>query len=585
MGITTSTEKPEGLLESMAVYGRMALPWLTAAVVLYLVIPAIAILLFSSFRSTHDRLPFEATSFTLANFRQVFSSRLTYDLLLNSAAYTVGSVALGLGMATAFAWFLERTDLPWRRLLFVLILAPMAIPTIILAMAWILLANPTNGILNVALRSFLHLDSSGPLNIYSISGMVLVTGVRFVPMMYIMISGVFSRIDPSLEEAGSTSGAGRWTTFRRISLPLLTPALLAAVIYYLIVGIEVFEIPAMLGIPKRLFVFSSIIYYAIRPPTGFLPNYGLASTYGIILLLLASGLMYLYGRHTRETERFATVTGRGYRPRLIELGRWRYVPVTLIFGYFFLAVAIPFGVVVWKSLAPSFAKISYSTLSSLNFDHYRRMLAYPSLLKAAKNTVVIGLATSCITMILVTLVSWTSIRWKGMATALSEKLAFVILGVPGVVLALALVFTYISLPVGLYGTIWIIVIGLVTLCLPFGTRLMKAALLQIHRELEEAAGTCGAGMFSTFLHVVFPLIWPSFMRGFLWVFVRSISEATLALMLYSAGNQTVAVTLWYLWMDDGDFALASTIAVPMVIFSGGLAFLVAREAMLVKEGL
>ena len=566
----------------IASHSRKILLGVIAALLFCLVIPPVVMVLFSSIRSTENRLPFEATSFTLANLIKVFTSDATCRLFVNTAWYAIGSLFFAMALAVTFAWFLERTHLPFRRLLFVLVLAPMGMPMIITGMAWVLLANPANGLFNVMLRTSLGFHGPGPLNIYSIPGMIGVTGLSIVPMIYIMISGVFSRLDPSVEEAGRTSGAGPWITFSRISMPLLAPALLAATIYFLLRTIEGFEIPAMLGMPKRIFVFSSGIYYSVNPVTGF-PDYGVASTYGLVLLVIAGVLIFLYGRYIRHAERFATVTGRGYRPRLIDLGPWKYLPVVAISGYFVVAVGMPLLILVWTSLAPRFVAISPSALSQLNLNAYRKLLDYPALWVAAKNTAIIAVATAAIGVLLVTLVSWFSVRGGIRGARLPDRLTFVTLGVPDVVLGLALIFIYASLPIPLYGSLWIIVLGLVTTSLPFGTRLMTAAFLQIHRELEEAAATSGAGLRSTFFRIVLPLLWPSFARGFLWMFVRSLRETTLALMLYAAGNQTLAVTLWYLWVEDANFPLASAIAVPLMIVTTALTFLVAKQTMLMKE--
>ena len=564
---------------------RMILLGVVSAIIILLVLPPIGVLLFSSVRSTADRLPFEATNFTASNYIHVFFSDVTYRLLFNTALYAVGTVALALGIAISFAWFLERTKVPFRRTMFVLILAPMGIPIIIQTMAWILLANPTTGLFNVMLRSLLGMKGGpGPLNVYTVTGMVLVSALTFVPVIYIMISGVFSRIDPSFEEASHTSGGGTWATIRRISMPLLSPALFAAAIYYLVIAIELFEIPAMLGMPKKIFVFSTVIYYAIHPLTGF-PDYGLASTYGTLLLFTAGVLIYLYARHIRHAERFTTVTGRGYRPRLIDLGRFRFVPVLLMSGYFFLAVGLPLLVLVWTSLAPPYAKISLSVLPKLTLNAYRSMVRYPDLWVAIQNTLLIAAATSLIAMLLSTLTSWLSVRGGIRGATLPDRLSFVILGVPSVVLALALIFIFTAVPLEIYGTIWSIVIGLVTLSLPFGTRLVSAAFLQIHRELEEASATSGGGMRSTFLRIVLPLLWPSVARGFLWAFVRALRETTTPLMLYAAGNQTIAVILWFLWVEDGEFGLASAIAVSLTVVTTVLTYFVAKQTMLAgKEG-
>jgi len=251
--------------------------------------------------------------------------------------------------------------------------------------------------------------------------------------------------------------------------------------------------------------------------------------------------------------------------------------------YFFLAVGFPFLILVWTSLAPNFSQISLKTLSLLKIDAYDEMLSSPEVWIAAKNTLLIATATATLGSLLATLVSWLSVRGKIRGARVPDLLTFVILGVPGVVLGLALIFIYTAVPLPIYGTTWIIVIGLVTSTLPFGTRLMTAALLQIHRELEEAAAMSGAGLWNTFSHIVLPLLWPSFTRGFLWMFARCLRDTTIALVLYTAGNQTVSVILFFLWVEEGDFRLASAISVPIVLVTMALSFLVSRQTMLAKD--
>jgi iron(III) transport system permease protein len=574
--------RPHGFL---AYHSRKILLGVLTAVVAYLVLPPIGMLLFSSIRATKGKLPFEATAFTLSNYATVFTSAATYKLLLNTAWFVAGSVLLALAIATCFAWFLERTNIPFRRLMFVLVLAPAGMPMMITSMAWILFANPVNGLCNLLLRSLLGLKGHGPINIYSVPGMIVITALYFVPVMYIMLSGVFARLDPSLEEASQTSGAGSWVTFRRISMPLLSPAILATSIYYTVRAMEIFEVPAMLGMPKGIYLFSTMIYFSVNPVAGgILPDYGLASTYAMVLLAAAGIFIYFYGRYTRHAERFITVTGRGYRPRLIDLGRWRLVPVLAMAVYFAFAVLMPLLLLLWTSVAPPYADLSLATVSRLNLNAYREALRHRYLLDAAKNTLIIASTLAAVAMLISTLVSWLSTRGGIRGGSIPDRIAFIVIGVPAVVLGLALIFIYTALPIPLYGTVWIIVIGLIPTCLPFGTRQMGAAMLQIHRELEEAAATSGANLWHTFSRVVLPLLWPSFSRGFLFMFVRGMRETTMALMLYTVGNQTLAVALWFLWTQDGKFALASAIAVPMMVATVLLSYLVARRGMLTRGG-
>jgi iron(III) transport system permease protein len=211
------------------------------------------------------------------------------------------------------------------------------------------------------------------------------------------------------------------------------------------------------------------------------------------------------------------------------------------------------------------------------------MLALPSLWPCALNSLVIGISSSVMGITLATMACWISLRWKGRGTKIAERLCFLILGVPSVVLALSSIFIYTAFPSHLYGTVWIIAIVVATRSLPYGTRLMNAAFLQIHKELEEAAETSGANLWHTLKAVVLPLLWPSFIRGFLWMFIRGISEATMALMLYSTKNRTIAVLIWFLWMEDANYPVASAIAVPMIIISGIMAYYISKGAMLMKE--
>lgn len=560
--------------------GRRILVAVIAVIVILLVIPPVLVLIFSSVNATKGTFPFQTLWITFQNYIDVFSSSYTYELILNTVWYVVGTVLLTFLLTMLLAWFLERTNMYWRRFLFAMTLVPMAIPGVVFGMSWILLANPTSGLLNEILRRVFHLTSTyGPLNIYSIPGMIIVSAMRFVPLMYLMVGGVFSRIDPSFEEASKTCGGGFFTTLRRVSLPLISPTLFSAVIYFAVMGIEAFEIAALLGAPKGIYVLSTAIYYTVHPATG-LPNYGQASVYSVLLLLVALVFIYFYRKYTRRGERFTTVTGKGFRPRLIKLGRLRWLPTALMALYFVIVVGAPTFVLIWKSLAPQYAPYALSTIAQFSLTHYKRVLTYYGMGKALWNTIIIGIVSSVATMLISSLLSWQAVRQRDSKLAgFAEYLAFAITGVPSVVMAVALIFIYVYLPVPIYGSIWIIVIGLVTKNLPFGVSLMNGSFLQIHKELEEAAETAGASPFVVLRTVVFPIIRPSFLRGFFQVFVKAISDSTIALMLLSFGNQMVTTLLWSIWDTEGNFSLACAIAVPFLLFSVVLSLCVGRMTM------
>jgi iron(III) transport system permease protein len=546
-----------------------------AALVFYLVVLPLVVVVFSSIRDTTTKLPFEDTSFTLANYVTVFTSGTTYALLANTATYAIGALVIGAGLGALFAWFLQRAAMPCRMLLTLAVLSALATPPLTDALGWSLLASPSIGLLNAGWHSLTGTSGDGPLNIYTIVGMAFVTGMKSVPSAFILFSGPFGRFDPTLEEAAAMSGASPWDSLRRVVVPLLRPAILGVVILFAILILETFEIPAVLGLPGRVFVFSSLIYDASHPAIG-LPNYGLISAYGSVFLIIAGVLMLVYGRATTHAERFAVVTGKGYRPKLLSLGVLAWIPVALVAFYFCLAVALPFLALIWTSLGLSYRQSALSSLEYASFDAYRQLLQTSRLYQAVVNTLIAATTAATATLLLGSGIAWLSIRFKGIQATAPDRLAMLSLGAPGIVVGLALLFFYAWLPLPIYGTIWIIVIALATRFLAYAVRLMSAAYVQIHRELEEAAALSGANLFDVMRRIILPLVWPSFSSGWLWVFVHVVRDATLALMLFTVSNDTLGVRLWSLWFNEGKPAQAAALAVCLAVVSGLLSLGVVR---------
>ncbi len=546
--------------------------------VLYMVAAPLAMLLFSSIRATGNTLPFEATTFTLANYVKVFSSGLTYRLLLNTLWYAAGSLTLGLTLGVTFSWLFERTNIPGRTLLLTLIMTTLAVPGIVDGMAWVMLANPNNGVVNVVLRQLFHLGSEGPLDIYGVPGMIVVTGFSMVPSMYIMISGLFARMDPSLEEAGAMSGARFGTIVRRVTVPLLMPGLVAAAIYFFVVVSESFEVPAVLGMSQRIFVFSTLIYETTHPNSG-LPDFGLASGYAMIQLLTSAGLIYLYGRATRNNARFGVVKGKGYRPRQVDLGPWRYVAFAAVLCYFALVTLTPFLVLLWTSFQPFFAVPSIAGLSHMSWSNYGKAFAIPGFRSSLSNTGLIGLFTVLTTLTLGSIVAWMAVRRPFRGSVIPDRLSFLVVATPSIVLGLALMFVYLWIPLPIYGTIVIIAIALSTRYLPFIVRLLSATLIQIHRELEESAHVSGASWPVMMAKIVVPLVIPTLWRGMLWVTAHTVREATLAVMLLTTSNLTFGAVLWLAWFHYTDIGMGAALSVCIVLVSGVLTFFVARTGL------
>lgn len=550
----------------------------TLLVVSYLVLVPLFMLLYASVRSTEDKLPFESTATTLANYALVFNNPATLSILLNTTLFTIGSLVVGLPLAVLFAWLLERTAMPARSWFSNLILVPMTIPSLLSAIAWIQLLDPRNGLVNVALRGVLGLKSdTGPFDVYSLWGMCFVQGLRLVPSAYLMIAASFRAMDPSLEEQSAMAGRGVAQTTLRVTLPIMRPALLAALIYFIIVVIESFDIPGLLGFTARVRVLSTAIYWATHSEVG-LPDYGLASALGAIILAVALVLMWIYHRLTAHQERFATITGKGYRPRQIDLGVWKVPAVLMCVFYVVTAVLLPFLMLLWTSVQPFYSIPSMESFERVSFDGYRNIWRDLSVVRAAWNTTILALVTALVTIVLSILVSWFVVRRKHESGALASYLAtvsFLPQGVPSIVIGLALIFVYIRFPIPIYGTLWIIALAMITRYLAFSSRTTTSALMQVHGELEEASQMAGAPWSRTLRRITTPLLAPAMINVFLWVAVHAMQELSMALMLYNPDSIVVSTVIWGMW-QNGKTADAAVLGVMLILLSALL--LIAGQA-------
>ena len=422
---------------------------------------------------------------------------------------------------------------------------------------------------NVVLRAILGLSSdTGPFDIYSLYGMCFVQGLRLVPSAYLMIAASFRAMDPSLEEQSAMAGRSIAQTTFRITLPIMRPALLAALIYFIIVVIESFDIPGLLGFTARIRVLSTAIYWATHSEVG-LPDYGLASALGTIILAAALLLMWLYQRLTAHQERFATITGKGYRPRQVSLGAWSATATAFCLGYIFVAVLLPFVLLLWTSVQPFYAVPSADSLSRVTFEGYFNIWRDRSVVRAMWNTTVLALVTSLATILLAVLVSWFVVRRQRTGNGLANYLAtvsFLPQCVPSIVIGLAFIFVYVRFPVPLYGTLWIIALAMTTRYLAFSSRATTSALMQVHGELEEASQMSGARWTKTLRRITLPLLAPAMINVFLWVAVHAMQELSMALMLYNPDTVVVSTMIWSMW-QNGRTADAAVLGVILILLS------------------
>ncbi len=559
--------------------GRLTARLVVLVLMLYLVMVPVMILLAASFRDPGKGLPFGHSSFWSAvNYQEVFLSGRTWELVWNTIVLSFGSLMLAFAISLVAAWLVERTNLPAQGFAFVMIIAGIGTPGFISAIAWTLLLNPSNGVLNVLLRNIFGLTGDGPLNISTLPGMIVVEGLGLVPVTFLLLTAAFRALDVSLEDAASLSGAPPSLIARKITLPLLTPAILSAFVYQFATTIESFDVPVTIGLRNNIVVLSTEIYLQVQPSTG-LPQYGLASTYGILLIAIVLLPLIYYQRIIGRSERYATVSGNAYRTRRIELSlRAKIAGLTFLGVYVLFEFILPTLILLYTSLHPFYSVPSLRTIANSGLDAYRTVIGSTLFTDSLTNTLIVALVTGLATMTLAAVVSWMVVRSRTMLRPILDVLAFIPHSIPALVmgLAIALIYLYVSIPV--YGTIWIIVIALLTRYLSLATRQMNTGIGAIKQELEEAGNASGASSFQTFWRILVPLAMPSYVNGFLLVALLSVKNLSIPLILGGPDSSMLATLVWNRW-DNGDTAETGALSIIIMVITlvlGALSFSAGR---------
>ncbi len=532
--------------------------------VFFLVLAPLSFLILGSFSTA--RLPgdFSLDAMGLVNYLKVYSDPGTYELFTNTVIYVGGSASFGIIMAVSLAWLVERTNMPGKTLVYAGVPMTLAVPGMLQAMAWVLLLSPRIGFINQLLKDLFGPDAP-VIDVYSLGGMVFIEGLRLVPTAFLMLVPLMRSMDPALEEAAAVSGARPVATLRKVTLRLLAPALVAVMIYQAMTALEVFEIPGILGLPAGIYVFSTKIYAIVRTAT-FMPVYGQANALAMVYLFIAVATTFLYTRMISRAERYAIITGKGYRPRLLDLGKWKIPALACALLFLFFAIVLPFLVFLYASFLPYLQAPSWNVLKVLTLKNYRLLAEYGEVGSALKNTVLMVATTATSTVVLSFLVSLVVIRSKFWGRKLLDQLAFMPHAIPGIVIGIAFFWLFLQLDfLPLYGTIWAISIGFTISFLAYGTRSMNAALLQIHKELEEAAYVSGAPPWRTMWRIFVPLMMPTLVGVWIWVVLHAVRIAGMPLMLYEGpDNQVLAILIWNMW-DEGYIPAVAAIGTLLMI--------------------
>jgi iron(III) transport system permease protein len=525
-----------------------------SAVTAFLVLPPLYSVVQTSLFTT--KLTGEIDEFTLRYYENLFRELQVAGAFLNTLYFSAGAALFATILGGSIAWIVTRTDTPMRGLGYFTAFTSFGTPFILYTIGWLLILGKA-GPVNFWLKKLF--DQTEPVvNVYSIWGMIFVESLLWSPFVFLMLAAAFRSMDPSLEEASAACGAKVWQTMRRISLKLMLPAFFSVMLLIFIRSFESFEIPALVGLPGDIRVLTTSIYLDSQKLP---PQYGNAGAFSVLLMVVVAATLYLYFRVTREGDRFQTVTGKGYRPALIRLGRWRYVTAAALLLYSFVLLVVPFLIILWASLLPFYIQPSLNGFSLFTLKNYITAIHYPKITESAKNSILLGIECATVVMILTTLASWILVRSKLKGRWLLDLLTTFPLLFPGIVMGLAILRFYLTVPIPIYGTLWILLVAFVTRYIPYGIRYTHSGLLQLHRELEEAAYASGASWSNCMRRIIFPLLTPSFLGGWVFVFLLSAKELSMSILLVSPQTPVVSVAIYELWENGqvGELAAFSVI--------------------------
>lgn len=501
-------------------------------------------------------------TFTLQWYVQAFTTSTLLNAIINTFIFAVGSTLVAMVFGVSIAWITSRTNVPLARPLELVSIVPFINIPYVGAVAWTLLAAPSIGFINKALRFLLVMDATkGPLNIYSTPGMIWVMGLYSAAYVFLFTSSALRRMDPAYEEVARISGKNIFQTTLTITLPLTAPAILSGALLSFVVAFGNFGIPSVLGVPKGISLLATEMY---KLTNSFPPRMEQASALGMILLLVSIVGIWLHGRILRGKD-YAIITGRNYKPARLDLGRWRWLAFAICLFYVLVAVVLPMLSLIYGSLI-NFWTTSFDP-KIFTLDNFRYVLFdYKKTWTSIGNSFLLAFVAATTITILTVIAAYIVERTKSRLRGALNYLTILPLGIPGAALAVGMLMAYLRPPLILYGTIWILAIGYITHFTPFGMRSATSAIGQVHRELEESSTIAGASWLRTFRKITLPLILPSVVAGWTLLFIISVRELSTSVFLFSPGKEVIAVSIFELY-DVGRNPRVAAFSVILVVFS------------------
>jgi iron(III) transport system permease protein len=529
---------------------------LPAALAVVLICSAVVILVIAPLFAVLYRAVFDAdtpgASLTSRYFAEVLSKRIYWDALVNTLAVSGGAALLATLLGVLFAWIFERTDTWMRGVLQWISQLPIFIPPFVGAVAWALLAAPRSGIMN---RMLAAVGIPGVLDVYTRWGMLIVIGLYLAPYVMMIVAAALRGMDPGLEEAAQVCGLTPLQTMRRITVPLLAPAILSGAVLSFTIAIGLFGTPVVLGWSRQILMLTSRIWIGSQEVP---PNYGVMAVLSIYLLGLSTLTIWLQ-RVLIGKRVYTTISGKGFRPRLVELGGWRWATVILATLYVVSTIIAPIAILVAAALSRYTWSGSYSLANAIGY------LQSDDVWFTLQNSVVISVISASVATLAGIVIAWIVVRTRLPGKGVLEYVILLPISMPGIAFGVGMLLFWINAPIPVYGTTLIIVFAFVGRFTAYAVRSVSASLIQVHPELEESARVCGYGPLRTFTHITLPLIRASIVAAWLLLFSFFMTELSMVVILYTAADRTFSVLAFEAW-NVGDFSrLASYSLLQMAV--------------------
>ena len=541
--------------------------FVVAIIVAGAVIVPLAVLFVSSFKVL-DPLGWD-TTWGFGNYVEMFTDRIIPKAFLNTLIISSGSTILATFLGVSLAWINARTNCPGRDYLEPYNLIPFFLSPFIGAIAWHNLGEPQTGLLNNWARQIFGIEGA-IINVDNIWGVIWVTGIFFAPLVYLFVVGSLRRMDPSLEDSARTTGAGLVRTTMTVTLPLVMPGILSGAIIVFVTSAGEFGVPFKLSAPYGWETLTTQIF---SKAVGDDANHFLGAAMSMALGVITVFLIWVQQRYIAPRS-FTTVTGKGFRPNVLDLGRWRWLAFAYNLMFIAVAVVLPIVCLIIVSLHPVWTgKIVWADLTTINYVKtlfWWRPDAIAAATNGIANSLILAFGGASIAMVMALVISYMIHRTKGFGVRMLDFLSVVPIGFPGIVLAMGVLVTYIQTPI--YATLWILMLAYITRFFPYGQRNISSIMLAISEELDQSSRMAGASWFTTLWRITIPLLKPGLFAGWILLFIIFLRELSISIILFTTGTETLSVGVYYLTNFENEpltsaLSMAQTVLLLIAIYA------------------